>query len=174
MVAENRTGVQKQTALEESAAGSWLRFVLEQSRSDTETYWNPFFFFCVCVSFFFWRVSDARGDVIVFTRPEHIIYGSDSKAERSLFLWMTAAAEETGAWARCAWRWAFSEAASAPRGLLGVGKLRQGARQWFGCTRVWGHPAARNWVLGHLPEILLPCRSASVGFVRLCMEKREK
>lgn len=48
MVAENRTGVQKQTALEESAAGSWLHFVLEQSRSDTETYWNPFFFF-VCV-----------------------------------------------------------------------------------------------------------------------------
>lgn len=166
--------MQKQTALEESAAGSWLRFVLEQSRSDTETYWNPFFFFCVCVSFFFWRVSDARGDVIVFTRPEHIIYGSDSKAERSLFLWMTAAAEETGAWARCAWRWAFSEAASAPRGPLGVGKLRQGARQWFGCTRVWGHPAARNWVLGHLPEILLPCRSASAAFVRLCMEKREK
>lgn len=41
-------------------------------------------------------MSDARGDVIVFTRLKHIIYSSDSKAEQILFIWITVAAEVTG------------------------------------------------------------------------------
>lgn len=46
-------------------------------------------------------MSDARGDVIVFTRLKHIIYSSDSKAEQILFIWITVAAEVTGIGAWC-------------------------------------------------------------------------
>lgn len=75
------------------------------------------------------------------------------------------------------------------RVALGVqrGRICPEGSAWGGETEagseavVWLHSclgSSHGWeagsALGHLPEVLLPRRSASAGFVRLCMEKREK
>lgn len=72
--------------------------------------------------FFIWQLSDRRHDAKVFTRPKHIIYSSDSKAEQRLFICITVAAEVTGA--PCA---VSGESASALKGLVWWGN--QGTEQ---------------------------------------------
>lgn len=83
----------------------------------------------------------------MFTRPKHIIYSSDSKAEQKLFICVTVAAEATGA--PCA---VFGEISPERSGLMR--KPRHGASQRFGCTCVQNH--SHSWkltmALWFLPE----------------------